>query len=74
MLTVAFAVALNLYRYIGCRVVILDSKKDDKILDFYRKHGNFEAFGKGNGTIPLMRDLKKIVVDDTVNSDLFEYM
>lgn len=74
MLTVVFAVALNLSQYLGCRVVIVDAKKNQAALNLYLKYGNFKSFGKGEEkTVPLFRDLKKIETDATINSELTRF-
>ena len=37
MLTYVFAIGFALCEFIGCRVVIVDAKKDEKTINFYKK-------------------------------------
>jgi len=74
MLRVVFAIALDLCRKIGCRVIIVDAKNNDRTINFYQKYGNFKKFGKGNDdTVPLMMDLNKAVKNGTVNLELEDF-
>lgn len=75
MLKLAFGLSFDLCKRVGCRVVIVDSKKDEKTVNFYKKYGEFEHFGSGKDseTIPLFRDLLKMKSDERVNRPISDY-
>ncbi len=75
MLKLVVAMALSLGKYVGCRVILVDSKKDPRLLHFYQDYGLFERFGDGKSkTIPLMRDIKKIDTTERINADITKYI
>jgi len=74
MLTYVFAIGFALCEFIGCRVVIVDAKKDEKTINFYKKYGSFEDFGPSDATTQsLLRDLNKIPDGERINTELTEY-
>ncbi|HPQ45662.1 MAG: GNAT family N-acetyltransferase [Methanoregulaceae archaeon] len=72
MLKFSFAVALQVCEIVGCRVVRVDaSKRKSHVIEFYKKYGLFEQFGRTDGeTAYLLRDLTKICDSDGINADI----
>jgi GNAT superfamily N-acetyltransferase len=71
MLKHVFAIGFALCEIIGCRVVIVDAKKDERTINFYKKYGSFEDFGPSdNTTQSLLRDLNKIPGEERVNTEI----
>jgi GNAT superfamily N-acetyltransferase len=76
MLNFSFAIALQLCEIVGCRVVRVDaSKREPYIVDFYRKYGLFEQFGRmDQDTVNMLRDIKNIQEMSGVNADIRTFM
>lgn len=74
MLKIIIGIALSLGKYVGCRVILVDSKQDPRLIHFYHDYGLFERFGDGSGeTIPFMRDIKKIDTHEGVDQEITEF-
>ena|SRR3989338_9031616 len=60
MIDFSVKIGLNIHsRYCGCRFVVLDAKRGEKMdpIHFYKKHGFKELKQRERGTIPMYLDL-----------------
>lgn len=56
MLRKIFTISIALSRYVGCRIITVDSKQS--AVDFYKKFGFRQAIRTPGETVPLYLDLK----------------
>ncbi|MDD1690901.1 MAG: GNAT family N-acetyltransferase [Methanoregula sp.] len=60
MLARVFATAFTLCSKVGCRVVKVDAKNNERTINFYERHGGFITVGSGDETIPMIVDMNKM--------------
>jgi len=73
MLLKVFSIAIALSRYIGCRLITVDSKPDS--VGFYQKFGFKLAHRKRRDTVPLYRDFHRAVEEsDRTEREISDYV